>query len=216
MADFGKFLNAAKSVMQSVASIENKLNKIDRNEKGENREGAIAKEMLKGINNAAAQTVGLDTVNFEATKNSYKTFLGNAKSELTPFVNDAEILADLMGALAEIEPNLDMTKVEKYNKKHPVLATGNVAETITTSTVDGYVGVDAVSFNTISEALGEDAGKVFSYMSDAIKSGSASRIMNNQRNYEKDVRAAENILRATKDLAVNDDIIGIDDADTPL
>jgi hypothetical protein len=85
MSGFGNFLNAAKSAMQSVASIENKLNKIDRNEKGENREGTIAKEMLKGINSAAAQTVGLDTVNFEASKAEYKTFLSEAKANLIEF-----------------------------------------------------------------------------------------------------------------------------------
>jgi len=184
--------------MQSVASIENKLNKIDRNEKGENREGTIAKEMLKGINSAAAQTVGLDTVNFEASKAEYKTFLSEAKAEVTPFVDDAEILADLMGALAEIDPNLNMNKVEKYNKEHPVLESDNVAETITTSTDDGYIGMDADVFNTVSEALGKDANKVLNYMSDAIKSGSASRIANNQNGFERDIEGAERIREALK------------------
>ena len=205
MLDFGKFLNSAKSVMRSVASIENKLNKIDRNEKGENREGTIAKEMLKGINSTAAQTVGMDTVNFEANKAGYKTFLSEAKSELVPFVDDAEILADLMGALAEIDPNLNMNKVEKYNKEHPVLESDNVAETITTNTDDGYIGMDADVFNTVSEALGKDANKVLNYMSDAIKSGSASRIANNQGDFIRDIEGAERIREALKNDIMKDE-----------
>ena len=205
MLDFGKFLNTAKSVMRSVASIENKLNKIDRNEKGENREGAIAKEMLKGINSAAAQTVGLDTVNFEANKNAYKTFLSEAKATVVPFVDDAEILADLMGALAEIDPELKIDKVEKYNKEHPTLESDNVAETITTSTDDGYIALDADSFNTVSEALGESAGAVFNHMSDAIKSGSASRIANNQSGFVRDIEGAERIREALKSDIMKDE-----------
>lgn len=164
--DIKGFLNAAKSAITSSASMQEKENFVD-TEMEKNTLGTI----FKGINKAASESKNIDTVEF-------KNLVAQEKEALTPFVEDAEILADLMSALSEVAPELDMAKIDKYNKEHPALEenAAEYMETVTNNTGNGYVGMDVESYNTISEALGENATKVFHYMSDAIKSGDAARI----------------------------------------
>ncbi len=204
--DFGKFISAAKNAIHSSASIQGDRELIDKDKKtNENREGEIAKAMLTGLNKAAAKSVvGLDTIEFAQNKENYEKFISEAKNEAALFTDDVEILADLMGALSEIAPELDMSKIEKYNKEHPVLSEDNIFETITTSTDGGYVGLDTESFNTISKTLGESAGDVFRYMSNAIKDGSAKRISDNIEEMKKDIKGARNVMNAMSELLGND------------
>ena len=158
--DFNGFLRAAKSAITSAASMQQQTDKVDTNPETES-----LKAMLSGINKSASTS--LDT--FELNN-----LVEQEKASITPFVDDAEILSGLMSALEELEPGINMEKVNEYNEEHPSLTDGaTVAETIMNSE-DGYVGMDAESFDIISEALGDDASKVFNYMSNAIKDGSAS------------------------------------------
>ena len=181
--DFKSLLNTAKAAIRSVASMQEKSEKVDTDPESE-----TLKVLLSGVNKSAA--TGLDTVEFNK-------LVAEEKSSLVPFVDDAEILSGLMSALSEVNPSINMEKIEKYNKVHPVLAEENIAETITTSK-DGYIGLDTDSFRVIEEALGENAGQVFRYMSAAIESGSASRISNNQVAFQYDIEGAERVTEAIR------------------
>ena len=175
-------LNAISSAIGTVASMQQKRDKVDTSQ-----ESDTLKAMLSGINHSSEVT-GMDTVEFKKLVDSEKNVLNS-----TPFIDDAEILAGLMGALAESDPKINMEKIEKYNKEHPVLEGENVADTIMSPDENGYIGMDVESFNTIEKALGADAGKVFQYMSSAIKDGSAGRIAEANVKDEEEFGTQENI-----------------------
>ncbi|GEM_PF-4399956 len=188
---FDGIFNAAKSALTSAASMENKTDRID-----SKSEKDAVKNIFIGLNKSAASQVvaNTDVVEFNKGVEQFKNLVAQEKSAAVPFADDAETYADLMQALSEVDPSLDMGKVNKYATK-PNKVKENLAdmETITTSK-DGYVGMDQESYNTVAEALGKDANKVFKHMAKAIKSGSGSRITNDVVAFNNDNESARTIL----------------------
>ena len=183
MIDMKVFIRAAKAAITSARTMEATAD-IDTD-----KEKTALGAMLNGINKSAVSR-NVDTVQFN-------NLVEAEKSEIAMFTNDAEILSGLMSALSEVEPNINMEKVAKYNEEHPEVGEHvNAAETVKTSTDDGYVGMDSESFDVIAEALGDDAEKVFQYMSNAITSGSARRITNDTAEMMRDFEGAERIREA--------------------